>query len=416
MVPEAVLAGWLEGLAEMGCIFVELLPGTKRTLKPWLDYSHENGARGVASARRWLKRGSGVGILLRPPLYVLDLDSRREVEKQVSTVLDAGILPLAVLTPSGGQHLYGFLPESFPTAELKNHLNHPRDQDGEKRDMDFKFGPRTLLVAPGTIRNGAPYMPQEPWRQPPIMDPRIFLPFGRFWRVPIPFLKDTRCLKDRTARACTYLARCAPVSVSGRGGHKTLSGVCTHLVGALDLDPELAFHLLTHGPNPWNLRCMDEAGNPFPWSDAELWACCTGAVDLVPAAGRKAWIRLQAKETMQNALQEAVRTLRAHITRSPEERVPVAKVHEFLTWATTLHDLTVIALGDELQRQAVPRVLATRRRICSIPGLNWWAFQAAVVEAERLRQVRVGGDRGCALMKHLASLRVENQASTKPAA
>lgn len=395
------VVGWLHGLAGEGCTFVEIIPGTKRTRKPWHAYRRETGAQGVASALEWLQRGSGVGILPKPPLWILDCDTPQEVERQVSTVLDAGIFPLVVDTPSGGAHLVMRLPVGFPQEGLKNHLCHPRDEDDHKLAIDFKFGPRTLLVAPGTVRNGKPYIPRSEWRTPPEVDPRLFLPFGKFWREQVLFLKDERPLKDRIARACSYLLTKAPASISKSGGHKTLMGVAAHLVQYLQLDPELAVSLMTHGPRPWNQRCRDAHGAPYPWSHAELWEACSHAVDLVPAAGRKAYIRAMEVERDRERLLRAVHMLKAHLTRSRADRVPVSQVKDFLEWGAGLPDLTPVALGDELARQGIERVRSTKKRLWCVPGLNLWTFQGAVLDSERVRQAQERGRAGCALMKQV---------------
>ena len=167
-----IALGWLEGLASLGCTFMELIPGTKRTCGPWARYTRQVHEMGLASAQAWLGKGSGVGILPAAPLWILDVDSAPQVERITSDLLDTGIIPRMVKTPSGGAHFYFRFPESFPLEGLKNHVCHPRDDDGTKLEMDFKLGLRTLLVAPGTVRKGKAYDPASPWSLPPVVDPQ----------------------------------------------------------------------------------------------------------------------------------------------------------------------------------------------------------------------------------------------------
>jgi hypothetical protein len=411
---DALVISWLEGLAEMGSTFLELIPCEKRTRQKWFTYQDEIGARGVSSAVRWLMRGSGVGILIKSPLWVLDCDTPEEVERQTSIALEAGVVPLTVETPAHGAHLYMRLPKLFSLEFLKNHLCHPHDEDGIRREMDFKFGPRSLIAVPGTQRAGRLYQPRSLWTLPPICDPHLFLPRGKFWRQSVPFLRDTRPRRDRIAHACTYLKLRAPVSVSKRGGHRTLMGVVAHLVQYLDLDPELAFHMLTHGPNPWNQRCIDRDGTPYPWSNVELWEACTHAVDIIPAAGRKAYLRMEARQRDRVRLSEAVCILREYLTMPQRHRIPVKQIRDFLEWAIGQSDLTEISLGDELVRQDIRRIRSTRKRIFCVPRLDFASFCKTVLESERIRQVLEGRTAGCALIKHVGSLRVEHQVSTIP--
>lgn len=408
-----IVLGWLEGLAGMGCTFVELIPGTKRTQKPWARYSHQVHEKGLASALAWLKKGSGVGILPAAPLWILDVDSASRVERIASELLDAGIIPRMVKTPSGGAHFYFRFTDSFPLAGLKHHVCHPRNDDGIKLPMDFKLGPRTLLVAPGTVRKGKAYGPTAPWSLPPAVDPKMFLPHGRFWREQRPFLICTRPLKDRIARACTYL-RMVHVSVNGKGGHKVLAGVTAHLVRFLDLDPQLAFNLLTHGENPWNSRCVDTVGNPSPWSDGELWAACSAAVDALPQAGVKAWDREQASQVKKNDLITRIRILRSSLTLPTSHRVPVERVRHACEWIGN-QDLTATALGDALEAQEVKRVRATRAHIQCIPKLDGQAMVRGFLKDAWVRFVDARREAvGSALMKQVGAGRVQSQVSATP--
>lgn len=395
--------GWLQGLAGLGSTFVELIPNEKRTRRAWTAYAVEKGQRGLESAHRWLEKGSGVGLLISPPLWVLDADSESEVERIVSACLVARITPLLVRTPSGGAHFYFRLPDGFQREHLKNHLCHPKDEDGNKVEADWKFGPRTMVVAPGSSRNGKGYLPDQPWTMPPVADPCMFLPNGRFWREHHPFLVDTRPLKDRLARARFYLASRAPIAVSERSGHKVLAGVCAHLVAYLDLDPGAAFHLLTHGDQPWNKRCIDLDGKPCPWSNTALWNACTAAVDSVPAAGAKAWERAEADREVQGRLDELVGCLKQSMTLSGTVRVPVERIRRLFE-RFNITDLTPKWFGDELSKQGIKRIRATGARVQCAPMLDYRALVNAILDQRRVQLTQERWRGGCALIQHESSL------------
>jgi len=273
---ESLVSEWLEGLASHGSVFLDLIPNGKRPIRSWKlfeDMHSRNGGSCLTQAHQWLTEGKGLGFLPRGTLWVLDVDAPNKVERILCTLREYEVSPPWVRTPSGGAHLYFCFPTEFTRIGLKHHVCHPLDEDGCKLPMDFKLGPRTLIVAPGTQNEGKHYWPATPWTDPPILDPRFFLPLGAFWNSPKrPFAICERPFESRIARACAYLQSAkTPVSVSHSGGHKTLSSVCAHLVAFLQLDPALAFYLLTHGPNPWNLRCRAQDGSPYPWSADELW-------------------------------------------------------------------------------------------------------------------------------------------------
>lgn len=402
------VSGWLRGLADLGCTFMELIPDTKRTRGSWARFDTCVGQKGLRIAFAWLGRGAGLGFRPAPPLWVLDVDSHDEVERIVSLLLDARIVPLRVQTPSGGAHFYFCLPDGFRLEGLKNHLCHPRDADGNTMSVDFKFGPRTLLVAPGTRRNGKRYEPASDWRTPPTVDPRMFLPEGEFWSDSRPFIISDRPLKDRVARACAYLRGPAPVSISGKGGRKTLAGVCAHLVRYLNLDPELARNLLTHGKDPWNQRCRSANGDRYPWSDSELRAACEEAVNAVPAAGVKALIREQANRDQRDQRHAFIRILRSSLKVSNSRRVTLRRVHRLFVWFG-LERLNPVLLGRELANHGIPRVKATARRIITIPGLDYRSLVSSLLESKRIRLVERLGKEGCALMKRESSLPVRSR-------
>lgn len=52
---------WLEGLASFGCVFVELIPGEKRSRGSWAKFEDMhtwNGGSCLDRSYRWLERGA----------------------------------------------------------------------------------------------------------------------------------------------------------------------------------------------------------------------------------------------------------------------------------------------------------------------------------------------------------------------
>ena len=402
--------GWLQGLAGTGCTFVEVPPGTKHPKKKLDAYRHQVGQLGLSSALRWLGEGMGLGILPRSPLWILDADSREEVERIVSVLLDAHIAPLMVRTPSGGAHFYFILPDGFPIQGLKAHVLHPLDADGVVMAADFKFGPDTLLVAPGSMRKGRQYEPSSPWRTPPVADPRMFLPGGAFWFAPPrTFLVNTRPLHDRLAAARYYLGRKAPVSVSGKHGHRTLAGVASHLVVFLDLSPAMAASLLVSGPSPWNCRCTNPDGSPYPWSASELRTACDAAVGTVPAAGVKAFERQEEGKRLKVGLGAFIAVLKESLTLPDTKRVPVARVGRTFRWFGQ-SGFTPKRLGVELSSHGVKRKMATHARIQSIPALDYLAMVDRLLVLKRAEMAKAGHSGVCSWIPLPQSITTPNKA------
>lgn len=363
---------WLEGLAAHGCTFVELVKDGKRPRRALDHYRNMTGRRGTEAARHWLRKGSPVGILIKPPLWVLDADSAKQVERVVSELFDHGITPLMVATPSNGAHFYGILPDDFPLERLKNH--HP----DRSVPIDYKFGPSTLVVCPGSSRKGIEYHPMTAWTTPPIVDPRWFKADG-FWheRDTRPFLTNPRPLKDRLIAARRYLDVKAPVSVSEDHGHRTLTGVCSHLVAFHRIPPRTALTMLA----PWNARCTDLIGNSYPWSREELIAALDAAVDSVPEAGVKAYQQAEAAQEERNRVAAHVELIKAARRSENAPVVPVERVRRLLRWFGL--DLTATALGDALRLAGVARVKFTKRKIQGISNLDYPALVTALLTHKR---------------------------------
>lgn len=361
---------WLEGLAQYDCVFIKLIAHDKRPPKPWDFYeeAHErNGGSCLHDAYEWVSKSWGLGFLLRGDLWVLDIDSPEEVERCLCSLAKAGIFPPFVRTQSNGAHLYFRFPKGFPKDRLKNHLNHPMDPDGRKLPIDFKLGPRTLVVAPGSHGKKGPYIPMTPWTEPPELDPRRILPSGEFWFPPRqPFLQYRRPFTARVSRACRYLASSSvPVSVSGKGGRKTLLGVAAHLVAFLRLDPAFAQHLLTHGNNPWNSRCKYPDGRPYPWSHLELWRACSEAVDAIPRAGVMYYARAMAREARDKSLCMFCELAKQTQASSNARMVRTETLcRRFNEWAH--QSVTVKGFSRAIHQLGITTKLFSRRRVSGV--------------------------------------------------
>ncbi|WP_306599177.1 bifunctional DNA primase/polymerase [Geothrix sp. 21YS21S-2] len=313
---------FLEGLARFKVVFVKLAPGQKHTIGGWEPYinAHEqHGASRLDHALQWLDKGFGLGFLPRNRLWAVDLDRsitapglpmlERLEDFQVETMRFGP----RVTTPSGGQHVYFRLPEEIDMGLLKNHVCHPKDEYDIPQEWDFKLGPRTLMVAPGTSRtlsdgSTTSYRPATLWIEPPVCDPRWIVPgLPILNSPPEPFTFSQRSLEDRIVRAVAFLRKRAQRSVrhSGGGGHYALWQVAVHLVAYLRLDPGLAVNLLTHPEGQsWNDRSVDMEGRRAPWSVRELYAACSDAVDDAPPFGIKEYKELQARGIVQARLDD----------------------------------------------------------------------------------------------------------------
>lgn len=381
---DSELEEWLAGLAGYGCVFMDLIPMTKRPPRFWSHYEDayaKNAEACLKVAHRWLKQGRGVGFLPRGSLWVLDIDDSGEVERILCTLLKAGVFPPTVSTPSGGAHLYFRFPADFLMEGLKNHLNHPIGPDGEKLPIDFKFGPRTMVVAPGTRTGDRLYSPTTPWCEPPLLDPGFILPNGEFWRPPKRrFEVVNRPLASRISRACAYLRSLrTPVSISGHGGRRTLASVCAHLVVFLDLDPPLAFHLLTNGLSPWNSRCRDAQGNVYPWSENELWRACEDAVDAVPRAGEQLYKRNLERQVRDTSMIQFCRLLQQSMPGIGARPTLVSALKQrFEEWSGLR--VSEAAFGRCLSSQGIPRKKFTKRRVFGV-DVDGGALEAVLVQS-----------------------------------
>jgi hypothetical protein len=292
---------FIEGLASFGVIFMQLKPSTKRTTRGW-DYfenlHEQQGESRVDLVSGWLKDGYGVGYLPRQRLAAIDADDAITVKRIADFEEGEVYLHLPkVHTPSGGVHALFVHPPSIDLSRLKNHVCHPQE-DGVKIPWDFKLGERTMLVAPGTVMPKGVYKAGV-WMPPPVLDIRTVAPELEIFKNLPEFLRDTRPKKDRIIRAMTYLRTQAPISIKGKHSRSTLWTVAKHLVPFLDLDPGLAFYLMTEskkGYTAWNERCLGEDGKPSPWDLDELLDALHDAVDAAPDHGIYLYQRAEERE------------------------------------------------------------------------------------------------------------------------
>jgi hypothetical protein len=178
------------------------------------------------------------------------------------------------------------------------------------------------------------------------------------------------------ARACVYLKTKAPISISGRGGRKALAGVCSHLVVFLGLSPPLAAHLLVSGPDPWNQRCRDEAGAPYPWTERELLRACDEAVDSIPTAGVKAWERDQKRAMRDKTLSTFFERVAAAQCQEAGYVLAMDLHHRFQDWSGL--EVSETAFGLAAKRAGLKKKTATKARIRAYCHLTDSAVAAAL--------------------------------------
>lgn len=328
----------LEGLASYDCVFLELIPGTKMPTRKW-DYFErlhaERGRSRLDLALRWLKKGNGVGYLLRKRLAAIDCDDSSTVQRVLQFGQQHGIRFPQVRTPSGGRHFLFELSPSIDYTMIKHHVCHPKES-GVILPWDFKLGPRTMLVAPGTVRcdDGGLVIGRyqaRSWITPPLLDPQSLMPSLKIYRDITPFVRDQRPKLDRIMSAMNYLRLHAPIC-RGRGARKVLWEVAVHLLVYHDLDPYLVLHLMTvdkGGYIAWNNRCVDESGNPYPWEYTELLEVLQGTVDDAPPFGIVEYKRYEEREFARWCLGAFIGSLRYLDDEDQEKRITTREMYDF---------------------------------------------------------------------------------------
>jgi len=272
------------------------------------------------------------------------------------------------------------LPAVFRQPELKHHVCHPLDPDGIRMAIDFKLGPRSLVVAPGVVRKGKIYSPACEWREPPELAPTFFGGDVEFFKVPPPpFAQDRRPLQNRISRACKYLSSWkTPVSVSGRGGRQALASVASHLVAFLGLDPHLAAKLLTGGPNPWNSRCRRLDGSRYPWRKSDLRDACAVAVGSIPAAGVALFRQEAARGRRDALLTEFLDALIASMCQKCGEYVRVEHLrHRFQEWSGEV--VTRTGFGLAVAARGIERKKFSRLKVVGVESVVAASLDSALL-------------------------------------
>ncbi len=371
-------AAFILGLAQEGVVFVRLHPNTKQPQRGF-DYFRALHKRlgcpedRVLRALSWLREGAGTGYLIgESGLYVVDADDAKAVAWMNEVMAESRIFCPMVSTPSGGRHYLMRLPPDWASRPLKCHTR-PPDAQNNKQKWDFKLSGNTLLVAPGTRRDGRAYTPLTAWSSPPPVDPTLFAPAEAL--VPDPRLWQMAPGDDkrRRTRAWIYLRNCARVSRSGSHGRDTLMGVCTHLTRFLGVPVPVAFHLLVlpqDGKPAWNSRCLNEDGKtPYPWSQRELFEALKNSLDLVPEAGVKEHMAETSRKRLEECLVQFGGCLRRVHRQDSEIRVEDAQ-KMFQEWAKV--EISATTFGAALTKMGIPRKRGLRKgeKVRLIPGVD----------------------------------------------
>jgi len=394
----------LEGLSSVGIVWVELANGTKHTIRNWEYYiNRQRGFQGppIDLAIKYLRNGNGLGYLVQGDAWVLDIDTvtgtenMPMLERFEDVCSNLYLAPPRVATPSKGMHAVFGMPGHLLRMPLKNHVCHP-EEDGVRQEWDFKFGPRTLMVAPGTTNAKGIYMPMNRWTEPPVLDPRILAPQLELCKDQRPFLIDNRGKKSRIVAAQKYLRHYAPVSKSKENGHKALYEVAVMLVAYHDLDPALAVHLMTHeapGMTSWNDRCVGEDGRPYLWSEKEIWTALNNAQDAVPPLGIKDYESAVEDEDIRwlmTSFIEILRFLPAHNGQPSMKAMDLFGSFQEM-FGLSLQKGMASLLGEEIQLAIilgeVPLTRSTRKGTVHYIGVNPALLEAAWVKYEAQQRV-----------------------------
>ena len=368
MVKHSIIQ-FLEGIASYECVFIELRPGSKVPTRSWElfeNYHHERGCSRLDLAYHWLDKGSGVGYLPRNGLAAIDCDDSLTVQRVIKFATERGIELPRVKTPRGGRHFLFCHAPNIDRSLLKNHVCHPKEC-GAVVQWDFKLGPRTMLVAPGTIKLGeggvvvGEYVPGR-WIQPPSLDIRELSPGLEIYRQQTPFLRNQRPEQDRIMAAMTFLNRTAPCT--GKGARKRLWEVAIHAVAYHDLDPGLVLYLMTTdkaGYVAWNNRCVDEMGSPFPWSRDELFAVLLDAVDASPSYGVIRYQKLVIRQNTQHHLSNFFQILKALGWCDKSKFIRSMELYEFFRTIYGIESTAIVLdeFGGEIHRAISTGIVTT---------------------------------------------------------
>jgi len=378
MHPFAFLGGAMGDFPDLAPI--RLKAGEKVPVESFNSAMAKNRAMGLDGRgpviSDWLNKGNNVGFVIhRAGVWVLDLDVSDPLPEELATEI-ARLAPPQVRTPRGGCHCYFRLPDDLADhPDLKAHVN-LRSVPDIHLEADLKLGGRrTLVVAPGSRKSdGSEYRVIRHWSTPPVLDPRQLFPSAPiFHRTFGPnekadFLSDNRPLKVRLARARHYLEK-APVSVSGRGGHACLYGICAHLSSFLRIPPKLAYALVTRPVgSSWNDRCLDGAtGGAYPWSKAELLKALEEGRHAVPAYGVILFNLQKEKLAREAQIIKACKIIRRHTHRAFVP-VPIREIYDAALSAIGLgaDKCSITRFGSALSRLGVPRIRRGTDKVWSL--------------------------------------------------
>ena len=357
---------WLVGFAGMGQRFIEMyfkldratgkvIKKPRRTLA---HYERMTGENGLSFALACLENGSPIGIQPTGRLYVIDADNAAQVNRLVDRLFDLGITPLMVSTRRGA-HFYFLLPVDFPMDGLKQALHLP--------NLDFIFGPVSLVVAPGSKSKGRDYIPKTAFFPPPVLNPRDIEPDGLFWDEidNRPFLVSKESPARRRYGARGYLTHQAPVCVRGIGrGTKTLGRVAAQVVGYWGMAPTVATEMM-RGPESWNARFVDANGKPAPFSRDEIYAACQAAQGKGSPYGRIRWIEEQTQLENTAQLEGNIEILKTCLTMPAAQMVPTAYVYPILNPG----GLSETVIGKHLGAHGIKRPIWGESRTMHIAGV-----------------------------------------------
>ena len=299
--PQATQMDYLLRIVAAGCQPIRLNNKTKAPIE-----SFESAIATFSTYKNYLDafnfilasiaNGKGVGFLVAGDFYVVDCDTKEAVLWMETFLFVSGLECPRVKTRKG-VHYYLKFPQGLRSSLLKHHICHPT-VNGVNYNVDFKFGPRSMVVLPGAVMmkdgQGFHYKPMNEWCEPPVVHPHDLIPGLDLYRSEVRnFAVDERNLAARISRAKHFLSNCAKPSICHQGGRKNLLSVMCHLTAFLRLDPALAVKLATSsskGKNgdpvkSWNAKCRNIDRTPYPWSIEELLQAAKEAQHLVPGYG-----------------------------------------------------------------------------------------------------------------------------------
>lgn len=378
---DASLLAFMEGVAHLGVTFIPIVAALKRPVGKLHRY--ERAQEGASAERRlelalsWLTQGWEIGFLPSNRLYVVDADTAEAAAQVEAWAVQRCLRPPAISTPRGGGHFYFMLPEGLSTVRLKAHVLKPRDPSGNQSSIDFKFPGRTLVKLIGRSENEITYRVQHEWKVPPPLDPREFFPSLQLYHpTDQRWIPSDRPLRDRILRGRVYLARRAPISVSGRRGRTTLLGVCTHLTRYLQLEPRLAYWLLTTkgqgGCESWNDRCRDSAGAPYPWSPNELITALDESMSHVPAQGVQDNELRQKKVAMADALAKFFSEVQRSVDLEVTESITMADLRKTFCGWYGQGEMAVLPIpfGKAAAKAGLNIIQVTRAKVSGVRGVD----------------------------------------------